>query len=328
MSFKKEDLIKSGRAKDIERMSDLIKTKDDVVAAAKLSIGEAIDINMNELAHYTDHTYNIYPDKVEEYRQSIEDFGLMTPLIVWDKKETKSGKYEILAGHHRFEACKLLGWKKIPCILKKKINKAEADAIVNITNQLQRAFENLTIYEKAASIDQVKKAKEEIIAKHPEILEREKERIDGARSLGREFGVSFSLISRYLTLYNSFNKKWFDYMEDTDTKKKVFDIKTGVALCKLPKKTLKDLFDFVDGDAQVKKISMQQAKELVDIYNNNKDLTEKDFNKVLVYEIANKKKSKPITIDREQLKDYFSNDVTNEEIMREIIKLLAEKKGS
>ena len=222
MSFKKEDLIKSGRAKDIERMSDLIKTKDDVVAAAKLTIGEAIEINMNELAHYTDHTYNIYPDKVEEYRQSIEDFGLMTPLIVWDKKETKSGKYEILAGHHRFEACKLLGWKKIPCILKKNITKAEADAIVNITNQLQRAFENLTIYEKAASIDQVKKAKEEIIAKHPEILEREKERIDGARSLGREFGISKSMISRFLILINAFNKKWFDYMEDTDIRKKVY----------------------------------------------------------------------------------------------------------
>ena len=45
-------------------MSDLIKSKDEVVAAAKLSIGEAIEINMNELAHYTDHTYNIYPDKV------------------------------------------------------------------------------------------------------------------------------------------------------------------------------------------------------------------------------------------------------------------------
>lgn len=328
MSISVEKIKKSGHYHDIERMSDLIKSKDEVVAAAKLSIGEAIEINMNELAHYTDHTYNIYPDKVEEYKQSIEDFGLFTPLIVWDKKETKSGKYEILAGHHRYEACKALGWKKIPCILKKGITTAEANTIVNITNQLQRAFENLTIYEKAASIDQVKKAKEEIISKRPEILEREKERLDSSRSLGREFGISKSMISNYLILYNSFNKKWFEYFEDTETRKKIFDTNVGLILCKLPKKTLTELFKFIEGDAQVKKISMQQAKQLVDTFNSAKNLTDKDYNKILVYDVVNKKKSKPITIDREKLRNFFDDNVSNEEIMQKIIQLLVEKKGS
>ena len=91
---------------------------------------------------------------------------------------------------------------------------------------------------------------------------------------------------------------------------------------------LSELFKFVEGDAQVKKISIQQAKQLVDTYNNTKNLTDKDYNKILVYDVVNKKKSKPISIDRDKLKNFFDDSITNEEIMQEIMQLLIEKKGS
>ena len=73
---------------------------------------------------------------------------------------------------------------------------------------------------------------------------------------------------------------------------------------------------------------MQQAKQLVDTYNSAKNLTDKDYNKILVYDVVNKKKSKPITIDRERLRNFFDDNVSNEEIMQKIIQLLVEKKGS
>lgn len=59
--------------------------------------------------------FKLNKDKVEKLAESIRDIGLATPLIV----RVKNDKYQILSGHHRFDACKKLGMEKIPCIIRK-----------------------------------------------------------------------------------------------------------------------------------------------------------------------------------------------------------------
>jgi ParB family chromosome partitioning protein len=47
---------------------------------------------------------------IQELVESIREHGLIQPIIV---RPVKHG-FEIVAGHRRFEACKLLRWKSIP----------------------------------------------------------------------------------------------------------------------------------------------------------------------------------------------------------------------
>ena len=239
MAISREKLAKAGRDKQFSSLHDSILGKKELVEVAQLSIGKPIDIKMSELEHFSKHTYKINPDKVEEYKQSIEDYGLFTPLIVRDKKECESGKYEILAGHHRYEACKLLNWETIPVIIKSGISDAKAKTIANQTNMMQRAFELLTFYEKAESINQMKLASDELEKEEPELREKREERAskekDGSlRNIGRQFGVSKDLIAQYLTMFNSLTKKQFEYLEDTKERKKLFDVHTVCILCKMP----------------------------------------------------------------------------------------------
>lgn len=332
MGISREKLKRAGRENVIGSLHDNILGKRELVEVAQLSIGKPIDMKMNELEHFSKHTYKINPDKVEEYKQSIEDYGLFTPLIVRDKRECESGKYEILAGHHRYEACKLLNWETIPVIIKSGISDAKAKTIANQTNMMQRAFELLTFYEKAESINQMKMASDELENEEPELREKREERAskekDGSlRNIGRQFGVSKTLVSIYLTLYNGFNKNWFNYMEDTKEKKKLFDSNVAVILCKIPKKFLKELFDFVEDAGVVKKISKQQANELVSTYEEKKELNNNDLNKILVHSQLSAKNQRPISFKRELIQDYFDEDATEEEIMQEILELIREKKG-
>jgi len=53
-------------------------------------------------------------EALEELKESIAREGLLQPIIV----RPYNDKYEIVAGHRRFIACKELGWEKIPCIVK------------------------------------------------------------------------------------------------------------------------------------------------------------------------------------------------------------------
>ena len=53
-------------------------------------------------------------DSLKELAKSIELYGLIQPILVREVK----GKYEIVAGERRWRACKLVGLKEIPGIIK------------------------------------------------------------------------------------------------------------------------------------------------------------------------------------------------------------------
>ena len=49
---------------------------------------------------------------IEQLAQSIKEKGLLQPIVV---RPSDDDIFEIVAGTRRFNACKLLGWRKIPC---------------------------------------------------------------------------------------------------------------------------------------------------------------------------------------------------------------------
>ncbi len=49
--------------------------------------------------------------QIDGLLQSIDSVGLLQPLVV----RPSGDEFEIVAGNRRFEACRRLGWRKIPC---------------------------------------------------------------------------------------------------------------------------------------------------------------------------------------------------------------------
>ena len=54
----------------------------------------------------------VNPEKVKELAESISKIGLWTPLTIRRVGDDKN----LVAGLHRLEAAKCLGWKKVPCV--------------------------------------------------------------------------------------------------------------------------------------------------------------------------------------------------------------------
>lgn len=75
-------------------------------------------IELSRLKPYRDRNggqpYKINPKKVEQIAASAADIGIITPLRVRPKGEI----YEVICGHHRFEAAKSLGQISVPCIVR------------------------------------------------------------------------------------------------------------------------------------------------------------------------------------------------------------------
>ena len=83
-------------------------------------------------------------DALEELAQSIQQVGLIQPLLV--RKAEDDNTYELVAGERRLRAVRKLGFVKVPCIIQNAVD-SEESALIAIIENLQR--ENLGYIEEA-----------------------------------------------------------------------------------------------------------------------------------------------------------------------------------
>mgnify|MGYP004538584555 FL=1 len=73
----------------------------------------ALDLDLLDEIH--EQPFKVKQEKVDNYAANIAECGLIEPMQVI---AMPNGRYEILAGRHRFRACRQLGHKTINCIFK------------------------------------------------------------------------------------------------------------------------------------------------------------------------------------------------------------------
>lgn len=87
---------------------------------------------------------NFDQEALEELAQSIDEYGLIQPIVV----TKKDGYYSIIAGERRWRASKLAGLKEIPAIIRDDDEKVNSE--ISLIENMQR--EDLNPYEKALGI--------------------------------------------------------------------------------------------------------------------------------------------------------------------------------
>ena len=83
-------------------------------------------------------------EALEELAQSIQEYGLIQPIVVTQK----DGYYSIIAGERRWRASKLAGLKEIPAIIREDNEKINSE--ISLIENMQR--EDLNPVEKAIGI--------------------------------------------------------------------------------------------------------------------------------------------------------------------------------
>ena len=190
--------------------------------------GDAVDLLMDDIEEKTatgglqmlpikkirpfhDHPFHLYEgDRLEDMVASVREHGILNPVIV---REIDGG-YEMLSGHNRMNAAKLVGLKEIPAIVKTDLSEEEAYVYVIETNLMQRSFSDLLISEKAAVL-KARYEKESCQGRRNDIIE-EIARLEGKEvevtrghgdhrlktrdTIGKEYELSGSSVGRLLKL--------------------------------------------------------------------------------------------------------------------------------
>ena len=105
------------------------------------------------------------PAQVKSLAESIKEVGLLNPITVYKRSIIRNGQsvdgYGLVAGAHRLEACKSLGWQEVPAVI---VDLDENDRIIAECDE-NLCGSRLSPAEKAEFTAARKKA---YLAKHPE----------------------------------------------------------------------------------------------------------------------------------------------------------------
>lgn len=102
-----------------------------------------IEIEIERLRSFKNHPFQVKDDKeMHLLKESIEKYGILNPMIV---RPVPDGVYEIISGHRRKHAAELLGYRKVPVIIRVM---TEDESILNmVDSNLHR--EKISFSEKA-----------------------------------------------------------------------------------------------------------------------------------------------------------------------------------
>lgn len=163
-------------------------------------------ILVDKIVPFHNHPFRLYEgERLEDMVESIRAHGVLNPVIV---QKTEDG-YEMLAGHNRWNAAKIVGIKEIPAIIKENLSEEEAYVYVIETNLMQRSFTDLLPSEKAAVL--AERYDKVLYQRHREEIVNELQELEGSSNgghdvhhcknrdgLGEEYGLSGRSVARLL----------------------------------------------------------------------------------------------------------------------------------
>jgi len=252
-------------------------------------------IKIEDLIPYVNHPFELYQDeRLEKLAASMKEAGLKHPIIVQPMIEQPSGlKYQILSGHNRVEAAKLLGWETIYAIIENELSDEEAERIVLDLNLQQQSFSDWKLSQQIRVIKRYNKyiqetsqqgkrsdLTEDATCVHSEHkLEDKPKRPKSRDKIAKHLGISPTVFERYRSIAKLDDGIVNTLGEMLDEKRLGF--MAAYRISQLKPKEITTVIEIMRSDTGVK-IKGVTAKLL---YDSSKEAKDKDLSKNAITEI-------------------------------------------
>lgn len=261
-------------------------------------------IHQSKLKPFEEQPYRVVFDKsMEELIESIKENGILTPIIV---RRLDNEQFEIISGHRRVAAGKVAKIHKFPAQIM-ELNDDEA-AILLVDSNLQR--ENILPSEKAFAyklkLDAMKRQ-----GKRTDLtLSQNGTKLRSDAQLAEQVGESRNQIQRYIRLTYLIDK----LLEMVDNKKMPFTV--GVELSYLGSRAQAYIAEILEYDEIM--LSMGQATKIKLLAKNGQI----DEYKILSVIYEKKTEKVNITIKNKQIREYFPEEYSKEQIENIVFELI------
>ena len=229
------------------------------------------NIDINKLVPYKNHCFKLYEgERLDDMVRSVQLYGIMVPIIV--RTIPDSDNYEILSGHNRVNAARIIGKKNVPAIIKENLPDEFATVYLIETNLIQRGFRELRISEQAFAISirykrlfdgkKIRQINDELMQLEGKKVQSpvgtENEKTDKMSITADEYGLGRNTIARLLRI-NELSDELKTMVDEGNIK-----IRPAVELSYIPKE-MQEMLVKAMSEQEVSVIDMKMAKQLREI---------------------------------------------------------------
>lgn len=241
------------------------------------------NVRIEDIEDFPNHPFKvILDDKMQEMSKSIEDYGVLVPVLVRPRQD---GKYEMISGHRRKKASELANKETIPCIIREMTD--DEATIVMVDSNMQR--EHILPSEKAFAYKLKLEALNHQGKRTDLTLSPMDTKLDNAEKIGKEFDDSRATVFRYIRLTELIPK----ILDMVDDEKIAFRPAVEISyLTKDEQEMLLDCMEFSDCTP-----SLSQAIQLKEL-SRKKELDQDTMDSLMEQEKPNQIEKYKFSVDR------------------------------
>ena len=272
----------------------------------------ALDIEIVKIRPFKDHPFKVVDDeKMQDLVESIRANGILSPVLI---RPIGFDRYEMVSGHRRMHAAKLLGLERIPAIIR---DMTEDEAVVRmVDSNIQR--EELLPSEKAFAykmkMDAMKRQGYRKDLQEVTTPTQNGWRSETAVLIGQELGESKNQIRRFIRL-TELIPELLDYV---DQKRIQFTV--AVEISYIDKEIQRWLYAYIrdNGMVRLNQIGILRTELQAGA------ITEAKMIMLLNNSQPGKMPSSKLTFSEKKLREYFPPDYTTSQMRNVIEDLLRE----
>ena len=276
----------------------LAENDGNTTAEAKPVEGQIVEIPLSELHTFENHPFRVVDDEnMEEMVESVKEYGVLVPAIARPRAE---GGYELISGHRRKHASELAGKDTMPVIVRDCDN--DEAVVIMVDANIQR--EDILVSERAKAYQM----------KYEAMKHQGKAQGISLKAMSEQAGESMKTIQRLICIA-SLDEKLLAMVDE-----KKLGLRQGVDLSFISQEQQRIVYEVISEMG----VSLSQEQSARIKESSRKGYLNADFLK----DYLSEKKPKPrkVVFNQKKLDNYFTPDMSNEDIEELIVKLLDEWK--
>ena len=235
-----------------------LQSVDELLGVPEIAGTQEIEIE--RIHAFPNHPFKVLDDeKMDTLVDSIRENGILNPVIV---RPDQSGNYEMISGHRRLHAAKIVGLKKVPAIVKEM---SDDEAIIKMVDaNIQR--EEILPSERAFSF----KMKMEAMSRQGSRVDltcgTEFHKLDAMNKKTREtIGDEAGMTGRQVTKYIRLTELISTILDLVDSKK--ITLTMGVDLSYLDEQVQKWVYEYYRDNGFLKPVQVEALRNQQNLSN-------------------------------------------------------------
>lgn len=281
---------------------------EELLGAPQVTNDHTTEIRIDDIKPFKNHPFKVRDDqKMDELVESIRDNGILFPVLV---RPGEDGRYEMISGHRRMHAARMVGLRTIPALIREMSDDEATVAMVDANVQREEILPSERAYSLKMKIDAIKRQ-----GKRTDLTSRtecEKLFSGAAEEAGWAFGLKARQVQKYLRLVN-LNDKLLDLVD-----RKKIPINTAVDISYFNPNLQKWLYEYIKENGFLIPKQIAALKKLPNLDN----VTQYIMVNVLNDAVSVKKGSGKVILSEKKLGKYFSPSISTRERERIILELL------